>query len=236
MQRAGINVHVVPEVAWPAVSEEIVCVTARTLSKLQAAHKLPLGSHRVLLLGHDEAQLQAARAVVKAAVVGTLVQPCTGTMFCKALDALVQPPLQPPAAPSRSTRLQSVRLLLAEDNEINQLVAQELLEGEGAFVTVAADGKCAVDLIQAAPDAYDAVLMDLLMPVMDGLEAARSIRAMGCSKPIIALSANASEADRLSCLAAGMDDHVGKPFDLEVLVRVLRHHVSAVPEAHCTAG
>jgi signal transduction histidine kinase/DNA-binding response OmpR family regulator/HPt (histidine-containing phosphotransfer) domain-containing protein len=122
-------------------------------------------------------------------------------------------------------RLHAMRILLVEDNLNNQQIAQELLEAEGARVHIAQHGQEALDMLHANPQMIDAVLMDLQMPVMDGLTATRAIRTdLGLTAlPIIAMTANAMSTDRESCIDAGMNDHVGKPFDLNHLVAVLRH-------------
>ena len=121
-------------------------------------------------------------------------------------------------------RLQGMRLLLVEDNLNNQQVARELLEDEGALVQIANNGQEAIDAIVTARQSFDVVLMDWQMPVMDGFAAARHIRheLHLLTLPIVAMTANAMASDREACLAVGMNDHVGKPFDLNELVRVLR--------------
>ncbi len=123
-------------------------------------------------------------------------------------------------------RLVGMRLLLVEDNLNNQQVAAELLREEGANVQIAGDGQQAIAAIAADPSAFDLVLMDLQMPVMDGFAATRHLReVLGLrALPIVAMTANAMSSDREACLAAGMNDHIGKPFDLDQLVRVLRQH------------
>ena len=123
-------------------------------------------------------------------------------------------------------RLRGLRILVVEDNRINQLVAQGLLKSEGAEVHVAADGALGVTAVLAAEQEFHAVLMDLQMPVMDGYEATQHIRADARFQhlPIIAVTANTSARDRQECLDAGMNDHVGKPFDFTYLVdKVLQH-------------
>ena len=115
---------------------------------------------------------------------------------------------------------QSVRgayLLLVEDNLVNQELALEILQGAGVRVDVANNGAQAVDKVSRHP--YDGVLMDCQMPVMDGFEATRQIRADGrfTELPILAMTANAMSGDKELCLAAGMNDHIGKPIDINQL-------------------
>ena len=126
-----------------------------------------------------------------------------------------------------------LRLLVAEDNEVNQLVAQAVLEREGAVVTIVGDGAAAVDAALSAD--FDAVLMDCQMPVMDGLEATRWIRmvesgtlelsprseALHRRLPIVAMTASATLSDRAACLAVGMDDVLPKPWTAQQLTDVL---------------
>lgn len=123
--------------------------------------------------------------------------------------------------------LRGHRLLLVEDNLINQQVAREVLSAAGADVQIAGNGREAV-LAVAGGGPFDAVLMDLQMPVMDGFQATQEIRGklFQTDLPIIALTANAMEGDRQRCRAAGMVDHVGKPFVPAELVRVLLKHLS----------
>ena len=118
------------------------------------------------------------------------------------------------------------RILLVEDNELNQEIAQMVLEEAGFEVDVADDGTVAVEKVRAAgPGQYDLILMDIQMPIMNGYEATRQIRALDSplSKiPIIALSANALEEDKRNSLESGMNNHVGKPFDVQQLLQLLR--------------
>ncbi|HAV61971.1 MAG TPA: hypothetical protein DCY13_06365, partial [Verrucomicrobiales bacterium] len=121
------------------------------------------------------------------------------------------------------------RLLLAEDNETNQFVANEILLGSGVELDIARNGREAVTMV--ADRDYDAVLMDMQMPEMDGLEATRIIRRElgGRPLPIIALTANAMQSDLEACRAAGMDDYVAKPIDRKLLFRVLRRWLAKQP-------
>ena len=113
---------------------------------------------------------------------------------------------------------------MAEDNQINQLIASNMLESAGHKVDVVSNGVEAVQAIET--DAYDLVLMDIFMPEMDGINATRKIREIpgAVSKiPIIALTANAMAGERDKCLAAGMNEVVSKPFDIEHLVERMKH-------------
>ena len=120
------------------------------------------------------------------------------------------------------------RLLLAEDNEINQEVASELLQQAGFLVDIANNGQAALDLL--ATQSYAAVLMDVQMPVMDGLEATRRIRAdeRFQTLPVIAMTASVLPEDRAECISAGMNDFVAKPINLDELFNSLRRWLPAV--------
>jgi len=112
-----------------------------------------------------------------------------------------------------------LRILLAEDNPVNQRVAKTMLEKQGFQVTIANNGKEAIELVTSQD--FDLVLMDVQMPEMDGLEATKKIRELGIKIPIIALTANAFEEDRKRCLEAGMDDYLSKPIKIEELLNVM---------------
>lgn len=118
----------------------------------------------------------------------------------------------------------AVRLLLVEDNLINQKVATLMLKHMGYSADIANNGTEAVDLV--ARNSYDLVLMDCLMPEMDGLEATRVIRSRsdyGATVPIIAMTANAFAEDRQACLAAGMSDYIAKPVRESELAAKVKH-------------
>ncbi|MDA8453355.1 CHASE domain-containing protein [Acidovorax sp. GBBC 3334] len=127
--------------------------------------------------------------------------------------------------------LRDKQVLLAEDNEVNQQVATAFLRSAGMQVTVAGNGQEAVELVQSRH--FDALLMDIHMPLMDGLEATRRIRALpACASiPIIAMTAAVMPEDQQACQRAGMDGFVGKPIDPEELVAVLRQWIGATAPA-----
>ena len=128
-------------------------------------------------------------------------------------------------------RLKGIYVLLVEDNQINQEVANYLLLHAGAAVDIAGDGRIAVDMLSAAPTRYDAVLMDIQMPVMNGYEAAQAIRKLGLADlPIIAMTANVMEDDRARAIEAGMNAHISKPIDVDHMVEALLGVTSGVPE------
>jgi len=137
-----------------------------------------------------------------------------------------------PTTPTTTAPLQDLRLLVVEDNPINQQVAQELLQAKGAMVTLADNGQLGVLAVQNAAQAghpFDLVLMDLQMPVMDGFTATRVLRQQPAlhQLPIVAMTANAMDDDRAACLAAGMSDHIGKPFNLTELVALIQRLATA---------
>ena len=141
------------------------------------------------------------------------------------LDATPMPAsamLRPHRPADAASRLRGRRILLAEDNELNQLVAREILQGDaGAIVTVVDNGQEALDAL--ARESFDLVLMDVQMPVMDGFEATVRIRRdpRHARLPIVAMTAHAQPADRERSLRAGMDEHVTKPFEPDQLFRTL---------------
>ena len=133
---------------------------------------------------------------------------------------------------SENIDLAGHRILLVEDNAINAEIARMILEQYGAEVQQAENGKIGLEALQEkGPGYYDAVLMDIQMPVMNGFEATKAIRALGgayaTALPIIAMSANAYDEDVRDCLAAGMNGHIAKPFNPDELLRILRRYISA---------
>ena len=209
-------------------SQNIRALQAQNAS---AAHldKAPL---IVMVTSHEREMLSQRSASDQVLLDGFLVKPFTASMlFDAVIDARAGRDHPHPSRTVTQTserRLDGMRLLLVEDNLNNQQIARELLEDEGAVVQIANNGQEALEAIAAAATtshpAFDVVLMDLQMPVMDGFAATKVIRndQRQSALPIVAMTANAMASDREACLAAGMNEHVGKPFDLNSLVRVLR--------------
>jgi PAS domain S-box-containing protein len=129
-------------------------------------------------------------------------------------------------------RFAGKKLLVAEDVEINREIIISLLEDTGVSIDCAQNGLEAVEIIVAAPDKYDAILMDVQMPKMDGLEATRLIRALNTTPhlanlPIIAMTAHVFKSDIEECLKAGMNDHIGKPIDIDDVLKKLHKYLYA---------
>ena len=156
---------------------------------------------------------------------GYLVKPVTASMLQDAVAEATQGRPHGRRTEGGEPRLNGMRLLVVEDNGFNQQVAQELLEDEGAVVTLAGGGVEGAHLALITEPPFDAILMDLQMPDIDGFEATQRILKCRPGSLVIAMTANAMDTDRQACLAAGMRDHVAKPVDLEQLVASLRRHV-----------
>ena len=128
------------------------------------------------------------------------------------------------------TSIQGLHVLLTEDNELNMEIAEFVLQNEGAVVTKAWNGQKAVDIFRKnRPGEFDAILMDIMMPVMNGYEAAKMIRSLDREDakviPIIAMTANAFTEDKMRAKEAGMDEHIAKPVDGKLLVKVINELV-----------
>jgi CheY-like chemotaxis protein len=131
-----------------------------------------------------------------------------------------------PASP-QAAGFAGVRILLVEDNPINQNVAKGILEQAGATVSVADNGELAIEALRAG--GYDLVLMDVQMPVMDGYSATRLIREeLGLTLPVIAMTAGVMESEREQCIAAGMDDFIAKPIDVEQMFATIQRHLRSL--------
>ena len=189
----------------------------------------------IMVTAHGRELTEKRELLEQGLLDGFLIKPVTASMLTDAVVIASGDPAGNEDTAAHATAhthaLEGLRILLVEDNETNQQVACELLGDEGATVSVAANGRIAVDTLGADSAAFDVVLMDLQMPVMDGFAATHCIRQeLGLTDlPVIAMTANAMASDRDACLAAGMNDHVGKPFDLDALIQTLRRHTGHSP-------
>lgn len=155
---------------------------------------------------------------------------CSKPIFMSELRSVLAKPffIEKPAADEAPAALDFTgkKILLAEDNEMNQMIAVEILKSTGFTIDIASTGAEAVELMEQAPvGTYDVILMDIQMPIMDGYEAAKRIRAMEDQEkaeiPIIAVTANAFEEDRKIALEAGMNGHLAKPYDIDAIMKTL---------------
>ncbi|HVM48470.1 MAG TPA: response regulator [Candidatus Acidoferrum sp.] len=189
----------------------------------------------VTAFGREEVREEAERLQLD----GYLVKPVTKSMLVDTLVNVFAPAEGETTAGAERKHeagLLGARILLVEDNEINQQIALELLQGAGAEVQVAANGREAVELLTVdGPPHVDVVLMDLQMPEMDGYQATAKLRAdpRFSRLPIIAMTAHATVEERQRCLAAGMNDHISKPIDpamlFETVARYCRSGAAQAP-------
>jgi PAS domain S-box-containing protein len=192
----------------------------------------------VMVTGNGRDTLALRTPAEQRLINAFLFKPVTASMLLDAAlgQQTMDVRLRSPGQPSSERRLAGLRILVVEDNLINQQVAEELLNLEGATVSLAANGQLGFEAVASAQPQFDVVLMDIQMPVLDGYGATALIRhQLGLADlPIIAMTANAMASDRVACLAAGMNDHVGKPFDMAHLAFVVLRAVgreAVAPEA-----
>ncbi|MBK6999694.1 MAG: response regulator [Rhodoferax sp.] len=188
----------------------------------------------LMITAHGRELITQQSAEQSQALDGLLTKPITPSMLFDAVMQATQGELvaQKFDVDGRSDNsvhsvrpLAGLRILVVEDNPLNQQVAGELLVSVGAEVEVAADGRQGIVRVKTATVPFDVILMDIQMPDMDGYTATRILRTEeGVTTPIIAMTANALSSDREACLAAGMNDHIGKPFNIRELTElVLRY-------------
>ena len=187
----------------------------------------------VLLMANAYSRGKLDEAAPASRADAILSKPVTGTSLYDTLnEVLVRHPRgagsEHHAAPAKAlARLDGARLLMAEDNELNQAVARGILEPAGARLDVVGDGAQAVARLQASPAAWDLVLMDIQMPVMDGYQATRHIRGqLGLTLPILAITAAVTDPERASYLAAGMDDLICKPVEADQMVATIARYLN----------
>jgi PAS domain S-box-containing protein len=179
----------------------------------------------VLMDAFDRQDLLARPRRPSATLLGRPVMPETLVRALQQDPPTGQAPRHPPAAQRPPSGLEGRRVLVVDDNPLNQMVAEAFLQQAGAIVTLAGDGRAAVDLAQR--QRFDAILMDMHMPVMDGLEATRRLQQLPSDQrcPVLAMTAAVLQADREQCLAAGMVDIVPKPIIAEHLLDTLRQWI-----------
>ncbi len=197
------------------------------VATMQAIRKLRLAASPVFLLmvsAFGGGKLMSEQNALQ--IDGVLIKPVTGSNLFDMLHEILTTrsgALSPAAAASAlaashtasSQRLDQIRILLVEDNALNQIIAKGVLQKMGASVDVVDNGQLAVEALRAAPDHYQIVLMDVQMPVMDGYTAAHLIRhELKLTLPILAITAGVMESERQLCLASGMNDVIAKPFDI----------------------
>jgi signal transduction histidine kinase/CheY-like chemotaxis protein len=189
-----------------------------------------LAAGRIVMLSAGGLAGDAARSLALG-VDAFLTRPPTPTELRGAVSRVLGEPLPAvPAAPVARLTVREparrLRILLVEDNPVNQQVAGAMLETLGHAVTIAHDGVEAVE--RTAAESFDLAFMDMQMPRLDGIAATRAIRSRdGTRLPIVAMTANALDEEREACLAAGMDDHVAKPVRLATLEAVIARHAVA---------
>jgi two-component system sensor histidine kinase/response regulator len=188
--------------------------------------------------GDDGTERADARA---AGAAEFLMKPITASTLADAIIRIFSPDLLPEMVARQrvseaSKDLRGARVLLAEDNEINQQIAVELLQGAGVEVVVASNGREAIEKLAAPSGRFDMVLMDIQMPEVDGYEATRRIRSQpwGASLPIIAMTAHALEEERRKALETGMDDHISKPIDPDAMFETMRRFYRPAVSARTT--
>ena len=202
--------------------------TARILQTAQNAPDI------VMVTAYDREEVRFQSEQLK--IAGLLIKPVSQSLLFNILVQLYAPEkdaVRSNAPPHENYDLGGMKVLLAEDNAINQQIAVELLTSQGVSVDVTQNGREAVDKFLASPsEAYDVVLLDLQMPVLDGLEAAREIRKYSKTIPLIALTARARAEEKTLSLEAGMDGHLTKPIDPPLLFETLRQwkkNIGSVP-------
>jgi CheY-like chemotaxis protein len=210
------------EEALPLTDAGAVILIDHELARGGVTLTPPAGRHAVILLKPEERDhIESYRA---AGFDGYLIKPLRRASLVERVLAAGQARAADddriaPPRPSVAAAAAGTRVLLAEDNPINAILAGALLRREGAVVTHVENGEAA--LAALARGAFDLVLMDVRMPGMSGLEATLALRARGVATPVVALTANAFDDDRRACLEAGMDDFLVKPLNPDTLRTVL---------------
>jgi PAS domain S-box-containing protein len=229
--------------AWVLIDWKMPAMDGVACARAILARQAPVAPCILLVtaFGREEA-LRAASGV---ALAGVLQKPVTPSSLYDSLLQACQgsarpspvPPPEGPAIEAARRRLAGARLLLVEDHPLNQQLATELLRRAGMDVVVAVDGQQALDrLADAGP--FDGVLMDCQMPVMDGYTATERLRAdpAHADLPVIAMTASALPEDRARALAAGMNAHIAKPLDVQVMLRTMAQWIAGRPQREAPAA
>lgn len=201
-----------------------------TALALQAAYQhQPRLPKLIMATAYDRGELLAQPAARH--VERVLTKPVTASALFNAVLEL-SPALAQREISRKQRRLESLRILVVDDSDTNLMVARNILSGEGAEVELADNGQAAIDILQARPAAFDIVLMDVQMPIMDGYAATRRIRQIPeiAGIPVIALTAGAFKIHREAALAAGMNDFIAKPFEVNALIRAILHWHAGIDE------
>lgn len=195
--------------------------------QLQALN--PVSLQVILLLTQREKEQLTQYQDHDASYLWQLTKPILRPAIEQVMGLILAGDRAPPEQQETVQVLAGLSLLVVEDNALNRQVAAELLGGVGARISLAVDGQDGVNKATAPGANYDLILMDLQMPNMDGLEATRQLRQQGLTLPILAMTANASAEDKEECLQAGMDGHLSKPIDLDLVVGAILQALSAIP-------
>ena len=193
--------------------------TVRRLRKI-VGQEVPI----IILTAYDWGDIE--EEAKEAGVTTFCSKPVFLSELCNVLSAPYETGEQEEQAEALPACFEGKKILLVEDNEINQEIARTILEEAGFVIDTANDGTVAVEKMKENPaDAYDLILMDVQMPIMNGYQAARAIRVLDdtvkASVPIVAMTANAFDEDRQLALEAGMNGHISKPIDITVLMETL---------------
>jgi len=201
------------------------------LPLISAVRAVDADAPRFCLLAPDPDTERYAELADELGVASVLGKPFTRASLHAAVDRLqgnAGAAHPAPASTPLAGALRGLRVLLVEDNPINQEVASFILAHAGATLDIAANGRIALSMLMEDA-AYDVVLMDLQMPVMNGFEATAAIRAAGMDVPIVAMTANAMDEDRQRSLDAGMQAHLAKPIDVDAMVATLSRVTQRTP-------
>lgn len=193
---------------------------------------LPDNLVKVLIISHNHNAQDPLMGGVLQLFDGHLVKPFTASsLYDTVLSYLYKLENDDPRAEQTQTKdkiFTGSQILVVEDNNINQIIASEILGGQGAQVEIAENGKVALQKLYDQPGKYDLVLMDMQMPVMNGIEATQKIRENPRfdNLPIVAMTANAMSDDRELCFKAGMQNHIAKPINIEDLIKTLKVYLT----------